>query len=57
MADYTVEEYRAAAQRAYAAGDMGAAEELAQAGIALQGLRESEGAAELPTEPLSLIHI
>ena len=51
MADYTIEEYRAAAQRAYAAGNMEAAEELAQAGIALQGLGENQSAAELPTEP------
>ena len=36
MNAYTVEDYRAAAKRALAAGNIRAAEELAQAGIALQ---------------------
>lgn len=40
--DYTVEDYRAAARRAMEAGNMAAAEELAQAGIALQR-RQAEG--------------
>lgn len=52
MADYTVEEYRAAAQRAYDAGNMEAAEELAQAGLALQGLVKAQvESAPAPTEP------
>tara|TARA_R110000822_G_scaffold123127_1_gene257526 strand:+ start:826 stop:2631 length:1806 start_codon:yes stop_codon:yes gene_type:complete len=41
MANYTVEDYRAAAKKAYAAGNMEAAEELAQAGLALQGELEA----------------
>lgn len=36
MVEYTVQQYRDAARRAYEAGNMAAAEELAQAGLALQ---------------------
>lgn len=36
MADYTVDDYKRAAKKAYAAGNVAAAEELAQAGMALQ---------------------
>ena len=36
MSEYTVEDYRSAAKRAYDAGNIEAAEELAQAGMALQ---------------------
>ena len=36
MADYTIDDYKRAAKKAYAAGNVAAAEELAQAGMALQ---------------------
>ena len=36
MADYTIDDYKRAARKAYAAGNVAAAEELAQAGMALQ---------------------
>jgi len=48
--DYTVEDYRAAARRAYEAGNIQAAEELAQAGIALQQ-RLQEGQPEVVRDP------
>ena len=48
MAEYTVEDYRAAAKRAYDAGNIEAAEELAQAGIALQS-QELESVDEIDT--------
>jgi hypothetical protein len=42
MSDYTVEDYRRAAQRALDAGNIEAAEELAQAGIKLQKAQASD---------------
>lgn len=36
MVDYTIDDYKRAARKAYAAGNVAAAEELAQAGMALQ---------------------
>ena len=49
MAEYTVEDYRAAARRAYDAGNIEAAEELAQAGMALQGSMQAEPKDEIDT--------